>query len=292
MGLTPQQPPSPFPALVVRADTVGITVGDPVIVHLLARVPPGAQLLDSVPRMRDTLPDGIRLLSADRFRPTAGGYAADVRFALFRPAAIRLPSLAVAYRANGVVDTLASAPISVTVVATVPEENGTLRDIKRLDATSLTALGIAAGAACALGCLLLARFVLRRRRPRPAVATVVVAPPTAYERAVAALDAVAAGASGDADVAGVYAHVADVVRRYMAAALALPALERTTPEILRSLERSRYHNGTHDALRAFLTDADLVKFARERPAASTTVAFVHEARRIIDALHEATPPAA
>jgi hypothetical protein len=281
------------PPLTVRADTAGITVGDPVVVHILAHLPPGAQLLDSIPRMRDTLPDGVRLLSAAPFRHTADGYSGEMRFAIFHPVATHLPSLAVLYRTDGAVDTLASAPIAVTVVPVVPEDNGTLQDIKGLDATPLGAVFIAAGSACLIGFVLLLRVFLRRRRARAYVPPVIVVLPAAYERAVAALDAVVvAGVSGDAEMALLYACVADVVRQYIAAALALPALERTTPEILRSLPPAHLRNGTRDALRAFLTDADLVKFARERPAPDAATAFVRRARSIVDALRDATLPAA
>jgi hypothetical protein len=243
--------------------------------------------------MRDTLPDGVRLLSTESFHRTADGYAGEMRFAIFQPVATHLPSLAVLYRTDGAVDTLASAPIAVTVVPVVPEDNGTLLDIKGLDATPLGAVFIAAGSACLIGFLLLLRVVLRRRRARAYVRPVVVVPPTAYERAVAALDAVAAvSAHGDAEMALLYARVADVVRQYIAATLALPALERTTPEILRSLPPAHLRNGTRDALRAFLTDADLVKFARERPAPDAAAAFVRRARSVVDALRNATLPAA
>jgi hypothetical protein len=263
------------------------------VVHVLAHLPPGAQLLDSVPHLRDTLPDGVHLLSTEPLHLTAGGYASEMRFAVFRPVTTHLPSLVVLYRADGAVDTLASAPIAVTVVPIVPGESGALRDIKGLDATPLTAFSVAGGTACLIAVLFLVRSVLRRRHAKAHAPGVVAPIPTAYDRAVAALDAMAVtGLPDPVDVVRLYERATDVVREYIDAMLALPALERTTPEILRALPPSRLRDGGREALRTLLMDADLVKFARERPAPGAAAAFVRQARGVVDALRDLAPPAA
>jgi hypothetical protein len=279
--------------LTVRADTSGVTVGDPVVVHVTAQLPAGAQLVDSIPQLRDTLPDGVRLVSTTALHAGPGGYAADVRFVFFRPVSTRIPALAVAYRSNGAVDTLVSVPLPLTIVPTVPDENGTLHDIKDLDAVTVgpsAALALGVVVACAIVAIAVVRRAWSRAAP-PSAPSSATRPASPYEQAVAALDGMAAAGPPRSDaVPDHYAATADVVRRFVAVQLGLPALERTTPEIMRLLPPALGANGTRDGLRALLAQADLVKFARERPEPADATRYVERARALLTALHSAAAP--
>jgi hypothetical protein len=63
-----------------------------------------------------------------------------------------------------------------------------------------------------------------------------------------------------------YEAVADVARRYLEDGHGIPALERTTGELVWALPTALADGGLRDRCAALPADADLVKFARHRPA--------------------------
>jgi hypothetical protein len=254
--------------MAVRADTgARLLVGDPVTVSVRLHLARGATLLDAVPRTRDTLPTGVRLLSADTLRRDGEEWVGRIRVAFFRPDSQAVPALAVAYRVGDAVDTLVSAPIPVTVQHVLPTGNATLRDIREIETPVVPWRFIGLGIV-ALG-LVLGALALRRRHRRVVDAPVVVvrAPPGPYEIALAELAAIER-AGGDA--ARQAQAAADVVRAYLERARGIPALERTTPEVQRLVS-------VDGALVALLVDADLVKFARRQ----ADTAFVERARAVL-----------
>jgi hypothetical protein len=255
--------------MAVRADTgARILVGDPVTVSVRLHLAPGATLIDAVPRTRDTLPTGVRLLSADTLRRAGEEWVGRITVAFFRPDSQAVPALAVVYRVGDAVDTVVSAPIPVTVDHVLPTGNATLRDIREID-TPVVPWRLIGGGILALG-LVLGASALGRRRTAEAPAAIVEAPPGPYEIALAELAAIEQ-AGGDA--ARQAQAAADVVRAYLARARGIPALERTTPEVRRLVAED-------GALVDLLTDADLVKFARRQ----ADTAFVARARAVLQEL--------
>ncbi|MCR9245812.1 MAG: hypothetical protein NXI31_12340 [bacterium] len=106
-------------------------------------------------------------------------------------------------------------------------------------------------------------FARRGGRSAPAVATATpahVVAMRAFERLRTA------PRTTPAEIETFYVEVSDVLRRYLEDRFGLHAPERTTEEFLRELESgdalAREHRGD---LRQFLTQCDLVKFARHRP---------------------------
>jgi hypothetical protein len=256
------------PPLDARMAKTPLTVGDPLVVELRGILPRGATLLDAVPRVRDTLPDGVRVLSADSLQLHDGVVSGQLRVAFFRPDSQVVPSFAIAYHSATGTDTLVSSAVPVLVHPVLPTGNATLRDVRDVDAPwPLARSGVV------LGLVLVTWLVLRRLRPRPHVAPQAHVPmaqsPSAYEVALAQLREI----DGDElPIEQRYAKAADVVRGYIAATRGVPALERTTPEILTAL-------GANGVLESFLREADLVKFAGVRPKA-----YRARAREVIDAL--------
>jgi hypothetical protein len=258
------------PPLDARIAKAPLTVGDPLVVELRGILPRGATLLDAVPRVRDTLPDGVRVLSADSLRLHDGVVSGQLRVAFFRPDSQVVPSFVIAYHSATGTDTLVSSAMPVLVHPVLPTGNATLRDVRDVDAPwPLVPVGVA------LTLALLTWLVLRRLRPRshahaaPQAHAPAAQSPSAYDVALRQLREI--------DDAGLpieqrYAKAADVVRGYIAATRGVPALERTTPEILVAL-------GTNGALESFLREADLVKFAGVRPEV-----YRARAREVIDAL--------
>ncbi len=255
----------PLDARIAKAP---LTVGDPLVVELRGVLPRGATLLDAVPRARDTLPDGVRVLSADSVQLRNGVVSGQLRVAFFRPDSQVVPSFAIAYRSATGTDTLVSAAVPVLVHPVLPTGNATLRDVRDVDAPwPLARVGVV------LGLVLVTWLVLRRLRPRAHVAprahVRVAQSPSAYDVALQQLREID---QADLPIEARYAKAADVVRGYIAATRGVPALERTTPEILSAL-------GANGALESFLREADLIKFAGVRPEA-----YRARAREVIDAL--------
>ncbi|MFN2433503.1 MAG: hypothetical protein ABR599_11945 [Gemmatimonadota bacterium] len=281
--------------LEVGADTTRVTVGQVVTLEVRARLAPGDVPLARAVAPAEPLPGGVRILAADSLAPGPGGeLRGRVRLAFFRPGSTEVPALALAFTpaAGGGERRLRSAPVPVTVVSVLPPGEQELRDIKDLvplDARApwwpwLLAAVLAAAAALAFW----AWRRRRRRTPRAAAAAPTGARPTPYEAALERLAAIERqGWAARGEVAPHYAETADVLRRYLEEAEAVPALERTTSELVWALPPRLTADGARDECRALFEDADLVKFARLRPDAGAAAGFSADARRLLGAWHAA-----
>ena len=259
-------------AMQVGADTrATIEVGDPVVVSVRVHLPAGATLIDRVPRTRDTLPDGVRVLSVDTLRQDGGDWVGRVRVAFFRTDSQAVPALAVAYQMGGRADTVVSRPIAMVVQPVLPVGNATLRDIREIDTPLVPWRGMLIGIVGVALALVWWRW--RRKEVSNSVgngaghSVEARAPPGPLDVALAELAAIET-AGWDAQQRAVAA--ADVVRAYLETARGVPALERTTPEVRRLV----VGNG---ALGALLDDADRVKFAR----GTADAAFIERARTLL-----------
>jgi hypothetical protein len=257
-----------------------VTVGDPVTITVDARLPSGATLLDRVPRARDTLPDGLHITRTDTLAARDGGWVGTVRVVLFRPDTQVVPPLVVAYRtAGGATDSVVGRAIPIFVRSLLPNGNATLRDIKDIDTPLVPwrAMMVGAGAFVAALAAVIAIGVARERRARAAALAAERAvrerPPGPYDVALARLRALETG-----DAAGRYVEAAQVVRQYLEEAHAIPALERTTPELVAAVVGL---NGVAVELGRVLGEADLVKFARVRPDQASAAGFVTRARDVL-----------
>jgi hypothetical protein len=282
--------------LQVTADTRRVTVGDPVTLEVRARLGEGAALVSRVPAPLDSLPEGLRVLSADSLTPSgADVLAGTVRVAFFRPGRHRVPPLAVAYRpsARAPVDTLVSQPVPVEVAQVLPPGEQALKDIKDLEplppkSNFLLWLALLAAAVAA------AYVVYRRLRRRPSapLAVVAVGPApdarSAYEVALSRLGEVErARLPARGEVVRHYVLVANILRRYLEEADGLPARERTTAELIWSLPSLLSGDGLRDACGELLEAADLVKFARMRPDGAAATRFLQGIRRLLGSWHAA-----
>jgi hypothetical protein len=286
---TPAGAPGP-PQVFVRPDSGRVTVGDPVALRIRLRLPADEQLADATPAFREPLPDGVRLLRVDSLKPEASGdESGALVVAFFRPGTSRLPPITVAYRTGRgtPADTAVTAPVSVTVTPVVPEGTGTLRDIKNIDAAPLSlrfaTTVVVAGLAVILVALVAGRFQRRRKRERLVAGHLALAnaPPGPYDAAIARLAVIADDWAARRDIETHYAETADVIRRYLAEAYGVPALQRTTPELLGALPDRLAVPPARAAAGDLLGAADLVKFARYGPESPTPAAVLATARSIL-----------
>ncbi len=66
-----------------------------------------------------------------------------------------------------------------------------------------------------------------------------------------------------------YSELSGILRRYFEARYGIPALESTSFQLLRDMERPLGDGNLHGLLKAILEDADLAKFAKHRPDEDT-----------------------
>lgn len=147
----------------------------------------------------------------------------------------------------------------------------------------------------AAGAVLLAAAVLigvrrrsARRRPPPAAIPAAVSPHEAALRALAALRG--RKPTDQRHVELWYAELSSIVRRYLEERFGLHAPERTTEELIREAAGPGLLAPTHqDLVRLFLTQCDLVKFARYRPSPDNLSQAMAAAEQLV---RETKPPVA
>jgi hypothetical protein len=190
-----------------------------------------------------------------------------------------------------------SEPVRIDVDPVLPAAGQNLKDIKGLEPPpGLGRWPLAVGAAVlvAAGAAAVARF--GRRHPRvdrtPPAEPGAAPSRTPYDVAVERLDAVERERwAARGEVARHYEGVADALRRYLEEAEGIPARERTTSALARSLPPHLSAEGLDVRCRRLLGAADLVKFARARPAEPAAAAFLSAARDLLAGWWRAARPA-
>jgi hypothetical protein len=197
-----------------------------------------------------------------------------------------LPPVPIAVaRASGDVMTLCTAPHVVLVEDPIaneadpkvkPNPEGRRQREDWVLARQLT-LGALAGIAAGL---FLGWLVLRwRRRPK-----VVVAPPPRppWEVALEELEAIRRSKLlEDGATDAYFDRVSDCVRKYLGGRYGFDGLESTTDELLATLRRVRPKIQEIDRIRTFLSDCDLVKFARMVPSRDDCLNALYTGEQIV-----------
>jgi hypothetical protein len=166
--------------------------------------------------------------------------------------------------------------VSVEIAATIPPGNPSLKDLKDLAPVAGTDWLPIASAAGAVLVGVVALRAWRRRALRKVAAAPSSSPPAPlpdpFEAALARLAVL--------DPLDVPA-AADVLRACLADAARVPALERTTAELLRALPPELRTAGNAERLSHLLCDADLVKFAQAPTPPAAGRAFLDAARALL-----------
>jgi len=207
----------------------------------------------------------------------------------------RVPALPVQIVAGADTLTLTSQPMQIAVRSTVPPDAQGVRGLAPLAAfpgprwpwvlLTLVAVILVAG-------------LIYWWRQRGADDALPAAPrrsapePSPYEAAVQRLRALEKQTDWTAPDAleAFFVDLSMTLRRYIANRLDVAALERTTGELIRDLQaHSIPPPPAVDQLDDVLTEADLVKFADERPSGREGRAALETARSALDAIERAVP---
>jgi len=282
----------------VFADSGRVTVGDTVGIRFRLRLDERDLLFDTLPRPRDSLPEGVRIVSIEKLQRLPNrDFVGRATLAFYRTGPQPVPVFSLPFMrsvkgiTHGHVD---SDTLTIEVVPVLAAGNPTLRDIREAEPSSIPRVLVVAIAA---GVLLLAFLLRRRRRARlvPAAAPTperepeaVPLPPDPYEVALARLQEIEReGWSTRGEVDRHYDLVTDALRGYLEEAEGIPARERTTMELRWSLPPRLLEAGLRRHYGAVFDEADLVKFARRRPADADAATFLDDARDLLGRWREA-----
>jgi hypothetical protein len=269
--------------LTLEADRDSVLVGDVLTLSAEAHLGPQETMASYVPALAGELPEGVRLVSADTLvRDSSRVFVGKVRFAFYRPGIHQVPLMQVVIRHTPTDrgTPYAFSQPSVTVATVAPPGNPPLKDIRDpISPAGPSPRAVVVALALALLAALGLRQ-LRRRRALPAAMPTPATPPLdSQSAALAELEAIGRDGWPARDPVRAIELAAGVLRGYLAGRLPGAAGALTTRELVALLPASL--NGTADAVRRALGDADLVKFARLRPDAASAESFVEEVGRVL-----------
>ncbi len=225
------------------------------------------------------------------------GLAASIRYIIqgYEPGEFSLPPAAAVITLPEGEERLLTAPALVVAIESLlgsAEENARIRDIKPPIDLETSYRWIIYLLAVGLGALLVAAAVIRiffkkKRKDLPTSP-----PPPPHEIAYRELDRIrAADLPGRGLIKEYYSRLSGVARHYLEDRFGLRAPEMTTEEFLRAASATDYLTlPQQDLVGDFLTQADMVKFARHRPAKKEIDGVYHSARRLVDETRETAKP--
>ncbi len=273
------------PRLEVSLDRDQARVGEPIVYTLEVSAEPGAAVV--FPAAGD---GRIGDLEINRVAEETGEDGTRrMRFLLqgFETGDFTLPGPEVTVRSEDGEETVLAGPeleIEIVSVLGPDEEDADIRELKDpigLPRSYRWILYLAAAAAVlAAGAFLLYRKFFRREPAGPPPPP----PRPAGEIALEELERIRqADLPGRGLVKEYYSRVSDTVRRYLENRFALRAPERTTEEFLQEMATTSHLTGDQQELVAsFLSESDLVKFARYGPTEREIAGVFAAAVRLVE----------
>jgi hypothetical protein len=269
----------------------GWTVGDHIPLHLNVTYPAGMEVtLPELPAKWGAFEVVEQTLAA----PTENenGTFTAVRKALvtlWAPGDYQTAPFSVRYQ--GTDDQLHESlvsPLTITVASVLEEGETEKRDLKPQASLAhpplwpwlLSGLRLASLIGV-VGWLLWTRL---RRRPATAATHVIPIDTRAPEEiAYSELDRIAAlNLPAQGELKHHYTLITDCMRSYVQGRYQIPALDRTTTELMTAFRRSHVDRAHVGLFRDLLNDADLVKFAKAHPSNQQANKAVTQARHIVD----------
>ena len=278
------------PSVSVSVDRTEVTIGDPI--RYTISVTAAADIEVEIPLLGEQVGDFTVLDFGELPPRTENGQVVTgrwFRLTTFETGQHLLPGPTIRYRHHGERERIDGNDVSITVVSLLAEagQNPELRDIKPPETLPFDwrPYGLVAVAGLVLAGLGGGLFFYLRR-PAPAAAPPV---PPASQVALEALRRLhAQGLIEKQRFETYYVSLSAIVREYLENGLNLRAPEMTTEEFLSAAARDHQLSPVQqERLAEFLSQADLVKFARHRPGLEESQAAYRAARRFVE---ETRPP--
>ncbi len=186
---------------------------------------------------------------------------------------------------------LSSPTALIGIRSIVPEEAQGIRDLAPLATFPVVWWPWVLASILLVGAIILAIRWWRIRQNKPVTFARKPAAVDPYDEAVARLSRLADTAPESEDeVKAYYVELSDILRNYLEYTIQIPALERTTRELLAALERvsgiaaDLVPESVIDQIGRTLDVSDLAKFASHRPAVLENTEFVELARDAIETM--------
>lgn len=274
----------------LQADTLVMRIGEHVGLSLGITLPNGGGEVEW-PALGDTLAPHVELLRqepVDTLTATDGAVQLVQRLLVtsFDTGFWAIPPMQ--FTLNGTA--LETAPLLIDVRGVQVDPGGTIRDISPLFEPPFDLvwwlrkhwLWFATGAMVLMAVVMLMRKW--RRRPMSAPATVPMVTGPVHERFLKQLDEVEGQRLWQqGEHKAFHSRITDIVRGYLEERFKVPALERTTDDLLLELRASPIAPDLQQQLANMLRLADLVKFAKAVPSATENERMLTGAREFIKA---------
>jgi hypothetical protein len=274
----------------LQADTLVMRIGEHTGLSLGITLPGGESAVEW-PALGDTLAPHVELL---RQEPVDTLAAADGTVQLVQRLFVTsfdtgfwaIPPMK--FTLNGA--TLETAPLLIEVRGVQVDPSGTIRDISPLYEPPFDLLWwlrkhwlwFAAGAVLLMAVVMLVRKWRRRPVSEPATVPVIIGP--VHERFLKQLEEVEGQRLWqNGEHKTFHSRITDIVRGYLEERFKVPALERTTDDLLLELRTSAIAPDLQQRLANMLRLADLVKFAKAVPSATENERMLAGAREFIKA---------
>lgn len=251
-----------------------LMIGDQVVYTLHVDAADHVDFL--LPKLVDTLSRYLEVLyplSADT-TTTEGRREVNHRYVItsFEPGMQMVPTQGVIYKSGNVSDTALSMPLMISVFEPVVDTTQQIMPIKPPINTPLTFREVAPWAALGVGGLLLIGAIIylirRHGRLKGGPEGVPLKPlEPAHVLAFRELDKLKAEKIWEKGLVKLYyTRLTEVTRQYIERQYGIPAMERTTVEIMQAFRKTNRDDSLLDEmLKELLELADLVKFAKEDP---------------------------
>lgn len=278
---------------VFRADVDrdSLTVGDPFHLILTLELPEDASP-EVIPEI--ALPEAFRVLDAPNARLEQAGqgrrrWVQRIRLATFRPGETSISDLGLkVIPVSGDTIDLSDDPISLLIQSVKPDSLRDIIDVKA-PVPIEAVVPVWVWLALVLLILLVVGLVLRKRRRREKQGSepeVVVVDWFEAVRALMASDLIPNRAFD-----AYYTRLSEALRRYIEQSVGVDAMERTTHEIRGDLTDAGVAEVHVLGIEGFLTEADLVKFAKSEPSAEQARADGDRALALMKAIRPERDPA-
>jgi len=276
---------------IAPAPVEGWTVGDPIELRMRVTYPAGGEaVLPELPGQWGAF-EVLDQRLEEPAETESGAWAVErvVQVALWVPGDYETPPYGAHYRdALGTLQELVAVPAQISIGSVLTDDDLEKHDLKPQADLAGPPIwpwivgGLLLAALLFLGLRWL-RGRMRRREVAPEMERVVVddRPPEviAHEELdrIAALRLPALG-----ELKRHYTLVTDCVRVYLYRVYGVPAMDRTTGELMSAMRKTRLKGSEARLLRSMLDESDMVKFARYHPDAVQADSIVREARHFVD----------
>lgn len=257
--------------------------GNPFVVHI--RVPQSAGQPGPIDLSAwDSIVPEQNILNQTEWTSDGQANRKDLTLVFFDADTLTLPPLPVHLKGSGIVTT---NPLELTILPTPSPDDlvdmRSIKDIHREPALWTDYLPWALAIAALILLVLATTWLIKRaqqKKKQAALSRTVGLPP--HELAWKKLDVLAQKQLWDKGLVKEYcAELTYIIREYLEKHYSIPALESTSEEILKYLQKTGFPGALRPGLQDLLTKADLVKFAKALPPENFQEESMSFARKII-----------